>query len=124
MLLEIKNIETYYDKVKVLIEDTGTGITKMNNAVRIGDRTGKETPLNEHGFGLKHALATANPENDSWRIYTRTKKEFKKNEYILVTSPYDFKMPDKKIKLHDAPWPGDHNGTGTIVQFGIKPFAV
>src|SRR5437016_1269562 len=44
-------------KVSIKIEDTGTGIEDFAPILRLGDRSVRETPLNEHGFGLKHALA-------------------------------------------------------------------
>lgn len=109
--------ESVDDTVTVFVEDTGNGIAKLENALRIGDRTVKETPLNEHGFGLKHALATANPENDSWKLYTRTRADFRNRVYKLVSSPYDFEMPCDDVLEKKSPWPGIHNGSGTIVQF-------
>lgn len=105
------------DKVRVLVEDTGFGIAKLENALRIGDRTLRETPLNEHGFGLKHALATSNPENDSWKIYTRTRTDFQNNKYKVVCAPYDFDMPCEVVNENDTSWPGIHNNSGTIVEF-------
>ena len=60
--------------VEVKIEDSGTGIKNLDAAFTLGSRSAGETPLNEHGFGLKHALASANPENNSWKIYTRTQR--------------------------------------------------
>ena len=51
--------------IKVTIEDSGTGIIDLNNAFRIGNKSSQESPLNEHGFGLKHALAAADKENNS-----------------------------------------------------------
>ena len=43
--------------VDITVEDGGTGIRDMNNALRLAGQAQQETPLNEHGFGLKHALA-------------------------------------------------------------------
>lgn len=63
------------DRVKITVEDTGTGIKDLDAAFTLGNQTAGETPLNEHGFGLKHALASANPANDAWAIYTRTKED-------------------------------------------------
>jgi len=35
--------------VKVEIEDTGAGMPHLEPVMRLGDRTVRETPLNEHG---------------------------------------------------------------------------
>ncbi len=46
------------ERVRVKIEDTGTGIPDLAPVMRLGDKTVRQTPLNEHGFGLKHALVS------------------------------------------------------------------
>ena len=56
--------------VKFTVEDNGSGIEDFEPVFKLGNKTIRQTPLNEHGFGLKHALATANPSNDTWRIYS------------------------------------------------------
>ena len=43
--------------VDITVEDGGTGIQDLNNTLRLAGQERKETPLNEHGCGLKHALA-------------------------------------------------------------------
>ncbi len=59
----------------VSIEDNGTGIADLAPVMTLGDLSKREGPLNEHGFGLKHALAHANPGNDAWHLMTRTTNE-------------------------------------------------
>ncbi len=48
------------DRLNVEIEDNGTGISEYQPAIRLGDKSVRQTPLNEHGFGLKHAPPRAN----------------------------------------------------------------
>ena len=105
------------DRVKVRIEDTGTGISNFEPALRLGDRSVGDAPLNEHGFGMKHALASTNPDNDSWKIYTRTQEDFDENSYRAVEAPYTFDLTDKKVDTSEEPWPGRFNDPGTIVEF-------
>ena len=100
---------------KIQIEDTGTGLENLEPVMRLGDRTVRETPLNEHGFGLKHALASANPDNDKWKIFTRTEDEFKKGKCRVVEAPYKYDLESKE--LPSDKWPGGFHGTGTIIQF-------
>lgn len=42
-------------RVRVVVEDTGAGIGDLANAFRLGGKDAQEGPLNEHGFGMKHA---------------------------------------------------------------------
>lgn len=105
--------------VKISIEDTGSGIKDLGVALTLGGRSAAESPLNEHGFGLKHALATANPGNNDWKIFTKTKDDAKQNQYRLVSSPYV--LGDYPVEIIDntaKKWPGVYNyETGTIVSF-------
>ncbi len=100
--------------VKITIEDSGTGIKMLDEAFTLGSQAAGESPLNEHGFGLKHALASANPENDSWVVYTRTKDDFSNNRFKKISAPY--KITDFSAELvENQSWPGNYNTTGTIL---------
>lgn len=102
--------------VHVSIEDSGTGIKSINEAFTLGNLDAGESPLNEHGFGLKHALASANPENDSWVIYTRTSENLANHEYVKIKAPY--KIDDFSGTLCSGEsWPGKINGSGTMIEF-------
>lgn len=105
--------------VKVAIEDSGTGIKKLNEAFTLGSCAAAESPLNEHGFGLKHALASANPENDSWVIYTRTQEDVDADQFKKIEAPYKIENYTAKLCKNEK-WPGKLNGTGTIIQFTCK----
>lgn len=111
------SLEETRDRIRVLIEDTGSGIENFQAVLRIGDKSARQSPLNEHGFGLKHALASADPENKSWKIYSRTKEDFKNQKYNKVTSPYNFNMNITEVKITDEPWPGIFNGSGSMIEF-------
>lgn len=113
ILLHIKEIAEGGD-VSITIEDSGTGIKDLNKAFTLGSRGAAESPLNEHGFGLKHALATANPENNSWCISTRTSTDQASHVYKQIKAPY--KIVDFTYELCPDPWPGTFM-TGTIIQF-------
>jgi Histidine kinase-, DNA gyrase B-, and HSP90-like ATPase len=118
-----KTIHLHFEQQKdgdvtIQIEDTGTGIEDLEPVMRLGDRSVRETPLNEHGFGLKHALASANPNNDKWRILTRTEAEFKKGKFRVVLAQYKYDLEEKE--LASGKWPGCLNGSGTVVQFNCS----
>ena len=103
--------------VAVSIEDNGSGIADLTPVMRIGDTSARQSPLNEHGFGLKHALAHANPDNDSWRIATRTGSDQKKGHFKLLEAPYSFSLRVRVLAADKTRWPGSFSGTGTWVYF-------
>jgi hypothetical protein len=109
--IELKNQGGYVD---VMVRDGGTGILDLNGALTISSRSGRETPMNEHGFGLKHALASvAGNAPDAWSIQTRTAEDAAANAYKLVTAPYDIGMSWSKVAGH-----GDiTDDTGTVIRF-------
>ena len=105
------------ERVRVTIEDTGTGIDDFEPVMRLGERSERESPLNEHGFGLKHALASANQSNDNWKICTRTENENDNQEYRRLEAPYEFQYDPGTVDANSNPWPGEFSGSGTYIQF-------
>jgi hypothetical protein len=103
--------------INIKIEDAGTGIEDLQASLRIGDKSVRQTPLNEHGFGLKHALASANPDNNRWKIYTRTKEDVEVGIYRVISAPYTFELEAKEISQSEEKWPGYFNSPGTLVEF-------
>jgi len=103
-------------KVHVVVEDSGTGIKNLKSAFTLGSHAGAESLLNEHGFGFKHALASANPANDSWKIMTRTKENAEAGCYVEIKAPYVLgEIQGNQIQ---GTLPGELNlETGTIIEF-------
>lgn len=114
-IISIDALDDYM--MKVSIEDAGSGIKDVESALRLGDTSNGESPLNEHGFGFKHALASANPENNSWRIYTRTIDDLNAGQYRIIQAPYDFDINQETVSTTNHHWPGALNGAGTIFEF-------
>lgn len=115
VIIRIKELAPNGD-VEITIEDSGTGIKDLDAAFTLGCQKAGESPLNEHGFGLKHALASANPDNNSWRIFTRTNEDHKNKTFKKIEAPYtinDF----KGSVVADDNWPGSISGSGTLIQF-------
>ncbi len=107
--------------IEVTVEDSGTGIRNLDAAFCLGNRSAAESPLNEHGFGLKHALASANPANDAWQICTRTKEDFEGKVYKSVTSAYEIEnFGATLIDAQTTNWPGELNGSGTHIRFSCS----
>ena len=59
--ITLTNHGTYVD---VSVRDNGTGIEDVDAALTIAARSCAESALNEHGMGLKHALASINAGAD------------------------------------------------------------
>lgn len=109
--IEIDHIGT---AVNISIQDGGTGIADLGAALTIANGAG-DTVLNEHGFGLKHALASVDASpNQCWTIRTRTKKDAAANCYREVSGPYGINTMTCETKPGYAEFGA---GTGTIVSF-------
>lgn len=113
----IKLEELTTQSYRVSIEDTGLGITDLDAAFSIGNTTGQESSLNEHGFGMKHALAAANQRNDNWKVITRTKDDAQNRRYCIIQAPFTI-TDQEAIVINDVSWPGKIT-TGTIVEFTV-----
>lgn len=101
--------------VDVSVVDTGTGIRDIHAALTLGSRSGGETALNEHGMGLKHALASA-CEEGSWSIQTRTPEDDTQDRHLVVRGPY--RLGDDPMTGYYLPGRGILMGpTGTAVSF-------
>lgn len=113
--------------VDVDVIDTGTGIRNIHAALTLGSHCGAESPLNEHGMGLKHALASVDDEGCVWSIQTRTPEDNELDRHLLVEGPYG---------LEEAPMMGQYRAgwgklirpTGTAISFrctagGLRPCA-
>ena len=104
--------------VLISIEDSGTGIKNLSNAFCLGNMGDADTPLNEHGFGMKHAFASANPTNDNWQVYTRTIEDYEGKVFKKIEAPYKIEGFSASL-LHNSEenWPGELNGSGTYISF-------
>lgn len=105
----------------ISIEDSGTGIKNIDSAFTLGSQDSKDSPMNEHGFGFKHALATANPDNNNWIICTRTQEQFSNSKYTKINASYKFEN-FKAIAVDSdvEKWPGQLNGSGTYMGFNCN----
>jgi hypothetical protein len=111
-------IESEVDnKILVKVEDGGTGIKNIKSALTLGRKDCRETNMNEHGAGINQALPFFNPNNNSWAIYTRTIDILNKGQYRCYKAPYKFKKNCDIISDTQSKWPGQFQGTGTIIEF-------
>ena len=119
----VVSFENLGDAVEIGVVDGGTGITNLDSALTIACRDGAQTPLNEHGFGLKHALASCDSSpSQQWSIRTRTKKDAAANQYREVTAPYSMgtSEEDQPMKVFFYPGAGGlPYPTGTAVTVTV-----
>ncbi len=106
--------------IEVSVEDNGAGIKNFSGAFSPGDKNrSTDSFLNEHGFGLKNALATANPENNTWTVLSRAKKDLDDGIINIVKAPWKMTFEENKFsgESKKAHWPGVFNSSGTIIMF-------
>ena len=106
------------NKIYVTVADSGTGIKDLNAAFTLGSHAGAETLLNEHGFGFKHALASANPENDEWSIKTCTESDCANGQYKEVKAPY--KLTGFSADIIKGGFASGLASTGTVIEFSCS----
>ena len=116
----VLSLENLGDAVEITVTDGGTGIADLGSALTIACRDGAQTPLNEHGFGLKHALASCDSSPDQkWSIRPRTKADAAANQYREVKAPYSMGTSemDKPMMVRFFSGMGDlPHPTGTSIS--------
>lgn len=110
--IQLKDMNSF---VEVEVLDSGTGIKDLQSAFTLGSRKAAESPLNEHGFGFKHALASANIDNNSWSIDTCTSEDREKHQFKRITAPY--LIQGQKVEIINNAWDSVVSTTGTKIKF-------
>lgn len=61
------------DRVDLYVADRGRGMNleHLGKALQLGESATADSRLNEHGFGLKNALATLSGSNGPWKLWTK-----------------------------------------------------
>lgn len=102
------------DNYIIWIVDNGKGMSTeiLEKAIQPGDSATTDNRLNEHGFGLKHSLATLTKKTGNWKIWTR---DLQKGNVSSVTSPFQYNM---NIEDDDSfpELPYEINNVSTIVK--------
>ena len=95
------------DYVDISVCDSGTGISDLGVALTISGCGGAQTPLNEHGCGLKNALSYLSEEAELWLLESRTKEDAAADRYRCVSAPYA--AIDRRMRARV------HQGSGAIL---------
>lgn len=117
-IITITITEESKNAYNVEIMDSGTGIQNLDSAFTIGDKTNKESTLNEHGFGMKHALAAANKNNRDWIVSTCTLEEANNNSYSVIKAPY---VINELPVINESGSFSRTYKTGTKIEFKTSP---
>ena len=88
----------------------------LRKAMQLGESATEDSRLNEHGFGLKHALATLTKATESWKLWT---KDFNTNKISSVTYPFQrFMTIEDNDSFPDLPYMV--NDISTIIQAEVS----
>jgi sensor histidine kinase regulating citrate/malate metabolism len=79
------------DFIQVFISDNGKGMPLriFEKAIQIGESATTDNRLNEHGYGLKNALATLSSASNFWKMWTT---DFESGRIMSVQSPFRSEM--------------------------------
>jgi hypothetical protein len=89
--------------VDVYIVDKGKGMSldHLKRALQLGESATTDNRLNEHGFGLKNALATLSGGNGFWKVWTKPTDD---DHIFSVEGPFRpemFVRSDEGFPAHD-----------------------
>ncbi|OHW61204.1 histidine kinase-, DNA gyrase B-, and HSP90-like ATPase [Andreesenia angusta] len=89
--------------VDLYISDKGKGmdIDTLERALQLGESATTTNRLNEHGFGLKNALATLSDGNGEWELWTKFKSE--NSKVLKVKGPFcsEMEIQDERQRFPD-----------------------
>jgi hypothetical protein len=106
------------DRVDLYVADNSSGMTleHLGKALQLGESATTESRLNEHGFGLKNALATLSGGNGPWKIWTRAAGG---GPVLTVEGPFTSEMliRDDEAFPTDAFLPADFS---TLLKVTVK----
>jgi len=106
------------ERVDLYVADNGRGMTleHLGKALQLGESATKDSRLNEHGFGLKNALATLSGGNGPWKIWTKPKNE---GTVLTVEGPFspEMEIRDEQAFPADAFLPADFS---TLIRVPVK----
>ncbi len=109
------------NKVFFSVEDSWTGFKNLDSAFSLWTQDSKDSPMNEHWFGFKHALATANPDNNNWKICTRDSEQLKNSCYTKIEASYQFEDFNAYIiNEKDEKWPWQLHTSWTYISFSCS----
>ncbi len=79
------------DMVDMYVADNSSGmdLNHLEKALQLGESATTGSRLNEHGFGLKNALATLSGGNGKWKIWSKTKRA---SNVCSVEGPFKSEM--------------------------------
>jgi hypothetical protein len=93
-------IDRYQDHIKAIVADSGRGIASEafeNTVLQQGNRSHANGILNEHGMGLKNALAvlTRNEGNEPFKILSKAPADpdLENSEYVRISGPFREGIP-------------------------------
>ena len=112
-------IRQYSDKrnydLYLFDNSSGMDIEELKGALDLGRPPISNSRLNEHGFGMKNAIATLTSGVNAWQIWTKTKN----GPLLSVKGPFDTEM----YISDDEPLPSEfvEEGVSTLTYVEVSP---
>jgi hypothetical protein len=106
----------YPDKVVVTIADQGKGMNleTLSKALQVGESATTENRLNEHGFGMKNALATMSGGSGAWDLWSCAEE----GDVLHVCGPFRKNMEIEDVDSFPPDVPGVD--VSTVVRTRVK----
>lgn len=104
--------------VDVWVADNTAGMSAdiLEKALQLGNSATETHHLNEHGFGLKNALATLCAKTDAWDIWTKGQGD---KTVMRVKGPFD-----RRMKIGPSPFPKKDfipKESSTVIRASVHP---
>jgi hypothetical protein len=116
--IALQENKSHHDIYDVLIADSGSGMSleHIKQALQVGESATGSNRLNEHGVGLKNALATLSRGDGPWCIWTKPEKG---GTAYKVEGPFQPEMTIEEVHSfpHFGILPGDYS---TIIQVPVS----
>lgn len=104
------------DTVDITIEDGGTGMEDVHDAMTLCSALAGDTPLNMSGCGFKASFSYIESNHGTWECFTRTIQDRTLDRHCYFKAPYDF-GDGVFTGEYRAGWVNTLNNTGTVIHF-------
>lgn len=116
VILKISPENGEYVDIYIADNCCGMNLEKLKIALQLGEVPSSDCRLNEHGFGLKNALATLSGGNGPWTLWSKSNDS---NTIFSISGPFNTTMSIVEVKTfpQDSFLPSD---LSTLIKVRVK----